>query len=164
MVVPMAVLGIVCVAFGVFAYRLPVRLLLPTVAPVLRPDLSGAAWQPGVATALLCAALVVGGLIYLLGALSTVREDRAYIGGEVGKRAEPFRFSGVEFYRTVRRVPSLHTLYLRAEQGWYDLYRLGQRLVSWVGLPLRTFHSGLLLTYVAWCVLGLVVLLWLFLH
>jgi hypothetical protein len=36
--------------------------------------------------------------------------------------------------------------------------------VGWVGVPLKAFHSGVLLTYVAWCVLGLVALLWFFLR
>jgi len=161
---PMGVLAIVCVAFGVFAYALPVKLLTPTVPPALRPDMAGAAWQPGLATVLLCAALVVGGLIYLLGTLAKVRADEPYIGGEAGERAAQFRFSGLEFYRTVAEIPALKRLYLRAEQGWYDVYHLGRRFVSWVGAPLRTLHSGLLLSYVAWCVLGLVLLLWLFLH
>ncbi|MFO7956911.1 MAG: complex I subunit 5 family protein [Candidatus Brocadiia bacterium] len=160
---PMVVLAALCVVFGVFAYSVPVRhLLLPAVPMEFRADFAQAAWQPGLATVLLLVALAAGLVIYVIGALGAVREDEAYIGGEPVRGSASYHFSGVEFYRTIAGLPTLETLYRHAEAKWYDIYDLGQRFVAWVGLPLQAFHSGLLLTYVAWCVLGLVVLLWFF--
>ncbi|MFP4029254.1 MAG: NADH-quinone oxidoreductase subunit L [Candidatus Brocadiia bacterium] len=166
MVLPMVVLALVCVAFGVMAFVLPVQnILLPAVPEALRPEMAGAAWDPGLGTILLVVALLLGAGVYLLGRGFKVREDESYMGGEIGERAAPYRFSGVDFYQTISsKVPSLKTLYKDAEEGWYDIYRLGQRFMEWIAVPLKSFHSGLLLTYVAWCVLGLIGLLWLFLH
>jgi len=162
---PMALLAALCVVFGIFAYSVPVRgLLLPALPASLRVSFAEAAWQPGIATVLLIAALLAGGVIYLVGRVGSLREDEAYIGGETGVPAGAFHFSGVEFYRTVAQMPVLEGLYRGAEAGWYDIYELGRRFVGWVGLPLRAFHSGVLPTYVAWCVLGLVALLWFFLQ
>ncbi|MFW6189597.1 MAG: proton-conducting transporter membrane subunit [Planctomycetota bacterium] len=162
---PMGLLAALCLAFGIFAYSLPVRhLLLPALPAAYQAGFAEAAWQPGIATVLLCSALVVGLVVYVFGAVGGAREDEAYVGGESVAPAGSFNFSGVEFYRTISAMPSLRNLYRRAEQGWYDLYELGGRFVGWVGMPLRAFHSGLLLSYVAWCALGLVALLWFFLH
>jgi NADH:ubiquinone oxidoreductase subunit 5 (subunit L)/multisubunit Na+/H+ antiporter MnhA subunit len=164
MVLPVVVLALLCVAFGVFAYAVPVRgLLLPALGPRFAATFADATWQPWLATVLLLTALAGGVVIYALGAMGAVREDEAYVGGERAPLGA-FHFSGVEFYRTVSRLPTLEDLYKYAEARWYDLYDLGQRFVGWVGVPLKAFHSGVLLTYVAWCVLGLVALLWFFLR
>jgi len=162
--VPIAILALVCVVFGVFAYAIPVKLLVSVLPDGLPRQLIDPVWKPDLATALLGVGLLAGALIYLLGKGIKVREDESYIGGEAGARAADYRYSGVEFYRTVAQVPSLRALYDDAEKGWYDLYYLGQRLAAWVALPLQRLHSGLLLSYVGWCVLGLVVLLWVFLN
>ena len=62
------------------------------------------------------------------------------------------------------RLPLLlRRLYVQAKKSWYDFYDLGRRLVFYLGGMLRALHSGLLLTYVAWCLFGLLVLLWCFL-
>ena len=159
----MAVLAAGCVVFGIFAFRVPLALLiLPALgasAPASETVLGLTTWQPVLAALLLGAALLAGLGIYLL-ARVPVREDEAYIGGEVGRSAQRFRFSGTEFYRTVTELPGLRTLYRHAEGGWYDVYELGRRFVFYVAGVLQAFHSGLLLTYVAWCVAGVVVLLW----
>jgi len=162
--IPMAVLAGACLAFGIFAYSLPVKYLLLPALPQLRQVLeaevlANPAWKPGLATLLLCSALAVGAILYALTRVK-VREDAAYIGGEIGARGEQFRFSGVEFYRTVAELPVLRRMYKHSEEGWYDIYHLGRRLVFYVAGILQEFHSGLLLTYVAWCIGGLVILLW----
>jgi len=160
----MGVLAMICVLFGVFAYSVPVRrLLLPALPEQFRVTFTDASWQPGMATLLLCVALVVGVVVYIVGAVGNLREDEAYIGGEIGEKAKPFRFSGVEFYRTVAELPSLKTLYRHAEEGWYDPYELVRRTAFYFAGMLRALHSGLLPRYVAWCVLGLVILMWIFL-
>jgi formate hydrogenlyase subunit 3/multisubunit Na+/H+ antiporter MnhD subunit len=160
---PMAILAVLCLVFGVFAYSVPVRyLLLPALPAAWHASFAEATWQPDAATLFLVLALVAGLAIYFVGSVVKARPDEAFVGGEASARAAAFRFSGVEFYRTVAQMPALEKLYRRAEGGWYDLYELGRRFVSWVAMPLQAFHSGLLLTYLAWCVLGLVALLWFF--
>ena len=161
---PQLLANLLDLVFGIFAYSIPVRsLLLPALPAEFQASFAEATWQPGLAAILLCAALLGGGLIYILGTVATVREDDVFVGGEGGVPAGAFHFSGLEFYKTVSRLPALETLYRHARGGWYDIYELGRRFVAWVALPMQASHSGVLLTYVAWCVLGLVVLLWFFL-
>jgi len=159
----MAVLAAACVIFGIFAFRVPLNLLiLPALgaqAAASEAIVGLSTWQPVLAAVLLCVSLVVGLGIYLL-ARVPVREDVPYVGGEIGERTEGWRFSGVDFYRTISEMPGLRRLYRHAEEGWYDVYHLGRRLVFYVAGILQAFHSGLLLTYVAWCIAGVVVLLW----
>ena len=113
---------------------------------------------------LLCVGLVVGLLFALMGTLMKARVDEPYIGGEAGARAEIYRYSGVDFYRTVSELPALKPMYSHAERRWYDVYDLGRRLTFYVTGVLRAVHTGLLLTYVSWCVFGLLVLLWVFMR
>ncbi|MCD6415496.1 MAG: hypothetical protein J7M08_02220 [Planctomycetes bacterium] len=158
---PMGLLAALCLVFGVFAYAVPIKgLLLPALPAHLQISFENATWQPGLAALLLLVALVAGAVIYALGTIKSIREDDAYIGGETGERAAPYDYTGVQFYRTIETLPALDKLYRRAKEHCYDIYDLGHRLVDYIGAPLRALHSGLLLTYVAWCVLGLVVLLW----
>jgi hypothetical protein len=73
------------------------------------------------------------------------------------------RFSAGDFYQTISQMPYLRRLYAQARASAYDLYDLGRRLTFYVGGILKALHSGLLLTYVAWCVFGLLILVWFFL-
>jgi len=160
----MVALAGACIVFGVWAFAVPVtKLILPSLASLgVNPGsdfLQNPSWKPGLATALLVAALLVGLVIYALSRIK-VREDDIFVGGEVGQTAEDFRFAGTGFYETVARMPFLRKAYRHAEEGWYDVYELGRRTVFYVASMLQACHSGLLLTYVAWTVAGLVLLLW----
>ena len=167
---PMVALALLCVIFGVFAVGIPVGgLLQPALTDYFHADFASETWvggaeavgfwDAGAATAFILVGLAVGVVILLLSRLK-VREDVAYVGGEIGARAERFRFQGTEFYQTVAQLPMLEPIYRHSEAAWYDLYHVGRRVVSYVTAGLRALHSGVLLTYLAWCVLGLVVLLW----
>jgi len=168
MTLPMLVLALLCVVLGVFAVRIGVRELIlpglnlgvgsPTEASLNETVLG--MWSSGTATVLLLAALVVGGVIYVLSTFTKAREDEPYVGGEMGDRASMYNYEGIEFYRTVRDMPLLHGLYRQAEAKWYDLYAQLRRLTFYITGWLRKLHDGLLHTYATWCVLGLVLLLW----
>ena len=108
----------------------------------------------------LISALVIGLLIYLFGTFANAREDEAYVGGEVGERAKMYNFEGVEFYETIRQMSGLKRLYKQAEARWYDAYDQLRRATLYVTGWLRKLHNGLLHSYVTWCVLGLVAILW----
>ena len=160
---PMVLLALLCVVFGIWAFPLALRAFVLPAVPALQAETEVAGlWQPGTATMLLCVGLLAGLLFVWMGTLTHARTDEPYIGGEAGDRAEPYRYSGVDFYRTISEMPALKPLYAHAERHWYDLYDLGRRLTFYVTGVLRAVHSGLLLTYVSWCVFGLVVLLWVF--
>jgi len=161
--IPMCILGALCILFGVFAFRLPIaKLLLPALPMVSEQFSVSGLWMPGLATLLIAVALIVGLVIYLVGAVGGAREAKPFVGGETHEARDAFRFAGTEFYRTVAEIAPLKTLYEHAEQKWYDLYDLGRRVAFYVSGGLQALHSGVLLTYVSWCVLGLVMLLWFF--
>jgi len=160
-ILPMAVLAIACVVFGVAAYALPLeRAVYPAVEAqgVARTTLS--IWSPGIATVLILVGIVAGFMIYLLGTATKPRVDASYTGGEV---APDLQFKGTDYYETVTRIPPLTSVYERASKGMYDLYRWGVDLASYAGRVLSAAHEGQLHRYVTWMLLGVVLLLWAFL-
>ncbi len=165
--IPMVVLGLLCVVFGVFAFSVPIaKLILPALPDVgagFNVARQSGLWAPTLATILILLGLLIGVVILVIGKAGTAREAKPFIGGETGESRDQFRFAGTDFYGTVRKVSPLTTLYRHAEEKWYDIYDLGSRLTFYISDGLKALHSGLLLTYVSWCVLGLVVLLWVFL-
>ena len=56
-------------------------------------------------------------------------------------------------------MPLLKGIYEKAEQKVFDIYDQGRKLVFCVGEKLSECHTGILRTYLAWCLLGMLVLL-----
>ncbi|TKJ47371.1 proton-conducting membrane transporter [Candidatus Aerophobetes bacterium Ae_b3a] len=187
MALPMIVLASLCVVFGVFAYRIPLKLfILDSVAGVPPSGEWLGWWRPGLTTTLIIIGLVIGGVIYLLSKVKLFREDTSYIGGE--EASPEMKVSGVEFYDTVRDFSGLKGIYGAAQKKKLDFYNWGMsfcqavawvlrgldRLVNYVWEGLASLvvlmgrggsrlHNGILHTYLAWCLLGLMVLLVVFL-
>lgn len=152
---PPAVLAVFCLAFGIFAVPFPLRqLVYPAVGKtVAYPGV----WNPTLATLLILAGIAVGGVIYLFGAMRSVREEQPYLGGEViSSDTSP---SGAEFYETISNLGVLKPLYRAAEKKRFDLYDQGTRLAFALTNVLRKLHTGVLTMYVAWCLLGLMILI-----
>ncbi len=161
MQISMVVLAGACVVFGIWAVQVPLQKMIYPAMPETVQAIG--LWQPQLATGLILLAIAAGLVIYLLGTAVKVRRDDSYVGGADVSAEPDMRFSAGDFYQTIsKEMPVLRRLYVQAEKSWYDFYALGRRLIFYIGGGLRALHSGLLLTYVAWCVLGLVVLLWLF--
>ena len=152
--IPMGVLALLCVGFGIFAYSVPLKQfilpLLPSVSYI-------GIWSPGTTTVLIVCGLVVGFIIYLLGNLKGVREADAFVGGEQLDSAE--RVTGTAFYDTVKDMGALHRLYAWAEAKWFDVYDQGAKFGLGVSQVFRKVHTGVLNTYVLWLLIGLAVLL-----
>ncbi|MBN2207813.1 MAG: NADH-quinone oxidoreductase subunit L [Candidatus Coatesbacteria bacterium] len=165
MKLPMIVIALICIVFGVWAYRVPIASFInPGLAGLglpAAPENSLGFWAPGLATILLIVALVAGALIFVFTRALKVREDVPYVGGEIEARAKEYQFSGLDFYKTVPKMGLLSGLYRAAEAKWLDLYDVGRRLAAYITGMLRTAHSGVLSSYMSWCVLGLIVLIWL---
>lgn len=154
----MLILALGCLALGIFGNWLGLKWLLE---PMLGKSVKMLGfWAPISAVVLLLFGLGVGYVIYLFGAGLKYREDDTYM---LGEKAEEFHYSGPDFYRTVEAELGLFSrLYQWMEGGWYDLYDWGRRITFYFSDLLRYLHSGNLLTYIAWCLLGVVVLLWAF--
>jgi len=155
--IPQAILALACVIFGVWAYQVP---LTQWIFPALggQVDFIGL-WQPGLATLLILAGLIIGGLVYLLGTIRTARVTGAFVGGEPLKKHPQMRLSGTEFYNTIRELPFLKRCYMLAERKWFDPYEDGRRITFALHDLLGVRHSGRLQTYLTWCLLGLGILL-----
>ena len=114
------------------------------------------------ATTLLIIGLLLGAIIYWISNIKGLREDSAYVGGNVIPVEE--KVSGVEFYKTIKDMGILKGIYQKAEEKWFDIYDQGANLTFFITRILRRIHSGVLTAYFSWCLLGLIVLLsWLML-
>lgn len=187
MTIPMVILASLCVGFGVFAYRLPLRLfILASVPGIPSPAEWIGWWQPGLATSLIIVGIIIGAVIYLLSKVRLFRESTSYIGGE--EVSPEMKVSGVDFYDTVRNFSGLSKIYEAAEKKKLDFYDWGMAVCRamanilqildraidyiWRGLAhlavlggkgASLLHSGILHTYLAWYLIGLILLLLIFL-
>jgi len=150
---PMAVLAALCVIFGVFAYRVPLKnLILPAVPGVSFLGL----WSPGLATLLIIVGIILGVIIYWIGNIKGLRTDSAYIGGEI--IPEESRVTGVDFYDTIKDLVTFKAIYRKAEEKLFDIYDQGAKLVFFFIRRMRNIHSGVLPIYLFWSLFGMLIL------
>jgi len=154
--VPTVLLALLCVVFGVFAYSIPLKyFIFPSLATGV--EFLGQ-WQPVVAAALILIGLGVGVIIYLLGTGAKTRMVEPFVGGEVLEHHPNMRMSGVDFYKTVQDIPWLKPVYGLAEKKAFDMYEVGAKITFGFSRVLGYFHNGVLPRYLAWCLLGMLVL------
>jgi len=166
MVLPMVVLALLCIVFGVFV-QLPVgqwmvpsvREMVPGMLPAGKAVSYGlGVWQASQATVLLVIGLALGLLFYAIGRIGKARVTRPFLGGEL-LGTDDVRVPGTGFYETVRGLPFLRGMFHDAEDEAYDVYHLGGRYGGTLVQHLRNLHTGVLAVYVAWCAIGLAVVL-----
>ncbi len=152
---PPVILAALCVAFGVFAYGLPLPYLVAGALPAIA--YSGF-FNPVLATALLLLGLLLGALVYYFMSLNGTVAKPVYIGGEALPESE-VKVPATEFYEAIRENGPLPLVYDAAERGSFDLYGWGGRLSRMSSGGLRFLHNGLLSNYLMWLLLGAVLLL-----
>lgn len=154
--VPSVVLATLCIVFGVFAYSVPLRLF---VFPGLKDQvIFPGIWNSSLATVLILVGIVVGIGIYLLGTASKTRQTTSFIGGENLEKFPEMRVSGVEFYKTVQDIGVLRFIYKLARKKYFDIYEVGKNMTFGINRILSYLHNGVLPTYLAWCLLGMIIL------
>jgi formate hydrogenlyase subunit 3/multisubunit Na+/H+ antiporter MnhD subunit len=167
MLLPMIVLAVLCVVFGVFAFQLPLGQF---IFPIVQVDVPGV-WWAGLATVLILLAVVVGLVVYWLTMRGgKLRRVRTYIGGEQmqdvyisSEQEGPQRqveVTGVDFYNTIEQLPGLHRFYALTRARVFDIYDFLKRGTGYIVQILRSLHTGVLPTYLRWVVAGLVVVVW----
>jgi len=155
MFLPVIVLAVLCVVFGVFAFALPLKMfILPAVLGAVSYE---GLWNPTLATGLIIAGIILGILIYRAGTLKSARSDDAYVGGEV--MPEEARVTGTEFYNTVKDLGLVRKFYQGAQVKVFDLYEHLKKITFYCTNSLKAMHTGVLPTYVLWALAGFVVLL-----
>jgi formate hydrogenlyase subunit 3/multisubunit Na+/H+ antiporter MnhD subunit len=159
---PQIFLAALCVIFGVFVYRIPLRMFIfPSIGQEV--EFSGI-WNANIATVLILVGIVIGTIIYLLGTIAQAKEAEAFIGGEILERQPQMRISGTEFYNTIKDTGLLKGIYRLAERKFFDLYEIGNKMIFGITAALRYIHSGLLSRYLVWCLLGMGVLFYILLR
>jgi formate hydrogenlyase subunit 3/multisubunit Na+/H+ antiporter MnhD subunit len=152
---PVIILAVICIIFGVFANQIPLKyFILPAVGGVTFIG----TWYAGLATLLVFIGLILGILIFKLKKLGpVVRQDSAFTGAETVASKEE-RVSGTEFYNTIKEISPLKRIYRLAEKGIFDIYEQAKIFVFGMGRFLQYLHNGVLPTYLVWILLGMAVL------
>jgi len=160
--IPQVFLAVICVIFGVFAYRIPLKMFIfPSLGEKI--EFFGI-WNASLATILIIVGVVVGIVIYLLGTIRKTRETEVFVGGEILEKHPNMRVSGTEFYNTIKDIAPLGTIYRLAGRKVFDIYHLGSIITFGFNKILRYIHNGVLLTYLAWCFLGMIILFYILLR
>jgi len=157
MIIPSVLLALLCVVFGIWAYAVPLRQL---IFPILGQELLfPGMWQPTLATVLILVGIGFGVLVYVVGHLAkTMRQTDVFIGGETLDAVPGMRVSGGAFYNTIQELPVLRSIFLLAEGKNFDPYEIGSKMTFGMSRFLGGLHSGILSTYLAWCLLGMGIL------
>ncbi|UCD28576.1 MAG: hypothetical protein JSV03_16085, partial [Planctomycetota bacterium] len=167
---PIAVLAILCLAFGVLAQWPINNLVMPAIVdagvtsiPVVTEfqaievgDLG--LWGPVPATMLILLGMFGGIVLYIIGKVANVRISNTFVGGEVLEDQSVHKFPATSFYRTVEEMPGLGQALHDGGQEVYDVYRLGGKYGGTFVEMLRNQHTGVLSLYVSWCLVGVVVI------
>lgn len=125
---PIFVLALVAIGFGVF-YRWPVSVLL---TPILGPEVqikTLGLWDSGLATGLLIVGLLIGLAIYWAGRPRQSVESDVFLGGE-SLDPEVYRVPGTHFYSPLKSMDGLKQVYAMADRGVFDIYRQGLRVTK----------------------------------
>jgi len=153
MQIPQIVLALLCIIFGIFAFQIPLKYFIPV------PAYFSGIWQPGLATTLIVVGLIAGLIIYRISG-SKHRETDTFIGGE--PLPEEVRVTGTDFYQTIKDMGFFKSMYILAENKFFDIYNWGKNIVLSCSTILSAMHTGRLPTYLFWCLIGVAILLFMF--
>jgi formate hydrogenlyase subunit 3/multisubunit Na+/H+ antiporter MnhD subunit len=153
MTLPMIILAITCVVFGIFAFAIPLSLfILPAIGREAIQYLG--VWNPAIAAGLILIGILAGIVMYMLAMPKKSRSVGVFIGGEDPDTLE--RVTGAEFYDTIKDLKILRSIYAKEEAHDLDIYDGGKKLVSFFTEILQKLHNGILPTYLVWCLLGMI--------
>jgi formate hydrogenlyase subunit 3/multisubunit Na+/H+ antiporter MnhD subunit len=152
--IPLVILSLLCIFFGVFATNF--------VVPKLFMPVSGefhftGFWNSSLVSLLVLVSIILGIILYLALNLKKFRTEDSFIGGE--KMQDQVSYSTPEFYKTFSEFRFLAWMYKKAEEKWFDIYDLSKNFVLWLSHQLSEAHTGVLPGYVIWVFAGLIIML-----
>jgi len=174
MKIPSLLLAVLCIFFGVFASYPVYKLILPALGystniSITAPLMLGMGFYSStLATVLIIVGIFIGLLIYAILRTGKMKVVEPFFYGEkfpysyspLTKEPDSVRFPGTEYYKTVEKLGILKGVYRDAKRGVFDLYNylgfLGQSLFV---RPMKLMHTGVLSTYLSWCIIGVVAIL-----
>lgn len=166
--VPMSILAGTCIVFGIFAFDIPLKLLvMPAIGQPV--DFLGV-WWPVQVSALMFLIVLIGWCGYAIAIrFGEFRRCPTFIGGErmdetritgvpVGDNRH-VEVTGVDFYRTLEELPILRAYFRLAKQRIFDGYEHAGRATRRIVDSIRNTQSGILPNYLVWLVMGMLILL-----
>ena len=151
--IPMVLLALICILFGVFATKFIVPKLFMPVSGIF--EFTGF-WNSGFVSLLVLVSLAIGIIVYLALGMKKFRTEDNFIGGE--KMQDETDFSTPEFYKTILEFPIFSWGYRKAEEKWFDIYDLSRKFILWMSHELSEAHGGVLTGYVIWVFAGLIIM------
>jgi len=152
--IPLIVLALFCVAFGVMATNLIVpKLFMPITGEF---QFTGF-WNSSLVSLLVLVSIILGTIIYLATGLKKFRTEESFIGGE--KFHDETGYPTPEFYKTISELGFFSWMYRKAEKKWFDIYDLSKQFVLWLSHLLSEAHTGVLSGYIIWACAGLIIML-----
>lgn len=152
--IPMVILALGCVFFGVFASNIVVPKLFMPVSGEF--EFSGF-WASSTVGILVVVSIMLGMLLYFIGNIKNFRTSDSFVGGE--KIQDETSFPTTEFYKSLQEFKWLDSIYRKAKNKWFDLYDLLRQFFTWMGRYFSKAHTGVLHDYVLWVFAGVVILL-----
>ena len=152
--IPMIVLSILCIFFGVFATNFVIPKLIMPVSGEF--EFTGF-WNSSFVSLLVLLSIILGIILYLALSLKKFRTEDSFIGGE--KIQDQTSFSTPEFYKTIGEFRLFSWIYKKAEARWFDIYDLSKQFVLGLSHQLSETHAGVLPGYIIWVFAGLIVML-----
>jgi len=169
MTAPISVLASLCLFFGILAGFVVSLFFVPmefnvfsgiTVSAVFGElSFTNTLWNPYLATFAIIVGLVIGIIIYLIGKVFNYKEQPVFTGGEKFDLEER-RFPGTGLYLTILELPFIGTYLKDRDKGAYDIYNIVKK-AGWKTIveKLKNLHDGILSTYLSWCIVGLMIIM-----
>jgi formate hydrogenlyase subunit 3/multisubunit Na+/H+ antiporter MnhD subunit len=151
---PMVILALFCILFGVFATNFIVPKLFMPITGIF--EFTGF-WDSSFVSLLVIISLILGIVLYLALNIKKFRTEDSFIGGE--KIQDRTSYATTEFYKTIGEFKFFSWIYKKAEERWFDLYDLCRRFVLWLSHQLSESHTGVLPAYIIWVCAGLIIML-----
>lgn len=152
---PVIVLALLCIIFGIFAYSTILKFIAEASGKFSITGL----WQPERATILILAGIIFGIIIFKLSSIN-LRTSPTYTGGEELNPKEEANLE--DFYATISELPFLKRIYALAEKKVFDIYEQFKKFAFFLSDLLKKLHNGVLPTYLAWCLIAMIGLFYIF--
>jgi len=152
--VPLVVLSLFCIVFGVLATNVVVPKLFMPVSGEFQFE---GFWNSSLVSLMVLLSIALGVIVYLLTGMKKFRTEDSFIGGE--KIQDETGYPTPEFYKTISELGFFSWMYKKAEKKWFDIYDLSKQLVLGLSHLLSEAHTGVLSGYIIWVCAGLIIML-----